>query len=71
MAALISSSAIPAVTVASHNASGFCAYRRDLARREAKKRNATALILKHNLTFFQETNLLDREDHFFKTFNLP
>jgi hypothetical protein len=54
--------------VASHNVRGFCAYGRDRARSVAKTSNATALISKHHLTFFQETNLLDRENNFFKTF---
>jgi hypothetical protein len=68
VAVLNPSNAIPAVTVGSQNVRGFSAYGRDGARCAAKISNATALISRHHLTYFQETNLLDREDHFFKTF---
>jgi hypothetical protein len=62
---------IPAVSAASHNVRGFSAYGRDFARKLTKQEGAKALFIKHHLTFFQETNLLDREDRFFKSFLLP
>ena len=47
---------------------GFSAYGNRGPRGVSKINNATALLSKHHLTFFQETNLLDLEDRFFKSF---
>jgi endonuclease/exonuclease/phosphatase family metal-dependent hydrolase len=65
-------SSIPAFTTASLNVRGFHNYGRghSLSMRD-KRANANALILKHNLTYFQETNFNFRENNFFRTFLPP
>jgi len=59
-------SPIPAYATASLNVRGFHIYGRGQSLNMRDKRsNATALILKHDLTFFQETNFNFRENKFF------
>ena len=65
-------SPIPAFATASLNVRGFHNYGRGHSLNMRDKRaNATALILKHDLTFFQETNFNFRENNFFRTFLPP
>ena len=62
---------IPAYPVSSNNVRGFHAYgHANRRKRWGKQANAKALVLKHDITFFQETKLLDREDHFLRRFCL-
>ena len=58
-------SPIPAYATASLNVRGFHIDGRGQSLNMRDKRsNATALILKHDLTFFQETNFNFRENKF-------
>ena len=59
---------MPAYTVASHNVRGFQAYGKisRTSQGAGKAANACALANNHDITFFQETNLLDREDRYLK-----
>ena len=61
--------AIPAYSSASLNVRGFHNYGRGQgARMRAKRANASALALKHDITSFQETNFNFREKRFFGAF---
>ena len=57
--------AVPAFPSASLNVRGFHNYGRGQdSLKKAKQRTATALALKHDITYFQETNLNARENKF-------